>query len=318
MKTPPEAEKPKRGSSSGSQKGTKRKKNVEDDEGEGSGSQRGTKSKKHTEDDGPKTDEVEGPKDVHMEDGTKHTESKEDASSEVIHSLAVEKSANQTNENVKEEVEQDVEQSEGKETELESRTEAKKNQNGTEIFPPASDSEKVVLNEKEVEDSVSEKDEASVRDKVAEILSENGEAKDEQLNVAPKDNSELGKEIQESPNDAEKDDEALIYKKDAEDEKVNITSPKINLELAQEVKEDLNDTEVSLPASDPEKVSLTGKDDEVSATAKDEASVSIKGAETLSENGGGKTDEVNAAPVENFSQKCDEGKSNFESFPANW
>ncbi|KAL0914405.1 hypothetical protein M5K25_014749 [Dendrobium thyrsiflorum] len=372
----PEAEKPKSASSSGSQKSIKRKKNIEDDghkvEGEGSGSLKGTKRKKSTEDDGRKAEgeayaaEGDDPEDVDMEgaEGTEHNKSKEAASGEGIHCLAEQESADNTKENVEEnvgkpvesqravnhelvdkamenddeKVEQDVEQSEGKETELEPGSEAKENQNDTKVPPPASNSDKVVLIEKGDEVSDSKKDETAVFKKDAEILSENGEEKNEQVNVTPKEKLELGKEVQENPNDTDVSTAAFDSKKTAlieRDEKVSAAekdqvsesgekdeqlnaAPKDNLEPGKEVKENLNVIEVSPPDFDSEKVSLTEKDDGVSAAEKDGVSVFMKGAEILSENGGKKVEEVNAASEDNFLHNYDDGKMQFESFPANW
>ncbi|KAI0501315.1 hypothetical protein KFK09_016259 [Dendrobium nobile] len=320
----PEAEKPKRASSSGSRKSTKRKKSIEDDghkvEGEGSGSLKGTKRKKSTEDDGCKAEgeasaaEGDGPKDVDMEgtEATEHNKSKEAASGEGIHSLAEQESAD----NTKETVEQDVKQSEGKGTELEPGSEAKENQNDTEVPPPASNSDKAVKGD-EVSDS--KKDETAVFKKDAEILSENGEEKNKQVNVAPKEKLELGKEVQENPNDnvastAASDSEkaALIERDDkvsaAEKDGVSESGGKDEqLEPGKDVKENLNVIEVSPPDFDSEKVS---------AAEKDEVSVFKKGAEILSENGGKKV-EVNAASEDNVLHNNDDGKTQFESFPSN-
>lgn len=341
----PEAEKPKRASGSGSQKGTKRKKSTEDDEykveGDGSGSQRRSKRKKNTEDDEPKAEEEvcaaegEGPKDVDIEEtkGNEHINSKEEASEariktkenveenleQPVESQGVIKHelADKAIENEDEKVEQDVEQSEGKLTKLELGNEAKENQNGTEISPPASDSEKVVLIVKADEVSDSNKDEASVCKKDAEILSQNGSEMDIEVSPAVPDS--------EKANSIEKDDdvsaaekgEASIHLKDAEnlpenagENEVN-AAPDDNLKPGKEVNENLNVTEVSPPSFDSEKVVSTAKNDEASAAAeKDEASVFMKGAEILSENG--EKREVEGHLVHN----CDDGKMPFESSPA--
>ncbi|KAH0458433.1 hypothetical protein IEQ34_013748 [Dendrobium chrysotoxum] len=350
----PEAEKPKRPGSSGSQKSTKRKKNIEDDghkvEGEGSSSLKGTKRKKSTENDGRKAEgeayaaEGDDPKDVDMEgtEGTEHNKSKEAASGEENVGKPVESQravndelVDKAMDNDDEKVELDVEQSEGKGTELEPGIDAKENQNDTEVPPPASNFDKVVLIEKGDEVSDSKKDETAVFKKDAEILSENGEEKNEQVNVAPKEKLELGKEVQENPNgndvstaasDSEKtalierDDKVSAAAKDevsesgGKDEQLN-AAPKDNLEPGKEVKDVI---EVSPPDFDSEKVSLTYKDDGVSAAEKDEVSVVMKGAEILSENGGKKVEEVNAASEDNVLHNYDDGKMQFESFPANW
>ncbi|XP_020579741.1 methyl-CpG-binding domain-containing protein 11-like isoform X3 [Phalaenopsis equestris] len=331
----PETEKTKQASSSGSHKGVKRKKNTEDGghkvEGEGSGSHKGRKRNKSTEDDGHKAEE-EVPKDVDMEESK---DAEEEASNEGIHSLvedladktkesaegnaekpvkgqgAIEHElADKAKENDAEKVEQDVKQSEGKGTKLEPGNEAKENQNATEISQPASDSEKNALIEKEGD----EKD--------AVILSNDGGKKDEKVNVTPKDNPEPGKEVQVDEVSAAEKGEASVHTKDTEilpdsDGKVEEvhTASKDNLEPGK--KEKLKDTEVSPPVFDSENVSLTVKDGEVSAAEKDESSAFMKGTENLSENGG-KKDGVNAAaPEDNSLHNYDDGKAQFESFPAN-
>lgn len=342
----PEAEKPKRASDSGSQKGTKRKKNTEDDEykvkGDGSGSRKRSKRKKNTENDEHKAEvevcaaEGEGPKDVDMEEtkGNEHNNSNEEASEEGIKTKEsveenlkgpVESQAaikhdltDKAMENEDEKVEQDVEKSEGKVTKLEPGNEAKENQNGTETSPPASDSEKVVLTVKADEVSDSKKDEASVRKKDVEILSENGSEMDIKVSPAVPDSKKVTLiEKDADVSTAEKDDFSIHLKdaenmpeNDGENEEVK-AAPDDNLEPGKEVNENLNVTEVSPPSFDSEKVVLTAKDDEASAAAKkDEASVFIKGSEILSENGE-KKDEVEGNLVHN----CDDGKM-FESFPA--
>lgn len=343
----PEAEKSKRASSSGSQRGTKRKKNTEDDglkvEGDGSGSERRSKRKKNTEDEHKVEGEVcaaegEGPKDVDMEEtkGNEHINSKEEASKEGIKTKEnVEESleqpvesqgaikhglADKVLENDDEKVEQDVEQSEGKVTKLELGNEAKENQNGTEISPPASDSEKAVLIVKADEVSDSKKDEASVCKTDAEILSQNGSEMDIEVSPAVPDSKKATLIEKDAVISTAAKDEASIHLKDAGnlpendgENEVN-AAPDDNLEPGKEVNENLNVTEVSPPTFDSEKIDLTAKDGEASAAAKkDEASVFMKDAEILSENGE-KKDKVEGNLVHN---NCDDGKMSSESFPAN-
>ncbi|XP_020579740.1 methyl-CpG-binding domain-containing protein 11-like isoform X2 [Phalaenopsis equestris] len=253
--------------------------------------------------------------------------------------------ADKAKENDAEKVEQDVKQSEGKGTKLEPGNEAKENQNATEISQPASDSEKNALIEKEGDEkdavilsndggkkdekvNVTPKDnpepgkEVQVDEENVAILSNNGGNKDEKVNVAPKDNLEPEKEVQVDEVSAAEKGEASVHTKDTEilpdsDGKVEEvhTASKDNLEPGK--KEKLKDTEVSPPVFDSENVSLTVKDGEVSAAEKDESSAFMKGTENLSENGG-KKDGVNAAaPEDNSLHNYDDGKAQFESFPAN-
>lgn len=323
----PEADKPKRASSSGSQKGTKRKKSSDDDEfkvgRDRSGSRKRSKKKKKTEHAEHKAGgkvfaaEREAPKDVDMEEtkGNEQSNSKEEAFEEGIKinenveenlEQPVEESqgaikhelADKAIENEDEKVEQDVEQSEGKVTKLELGNEAKKNENGTKISPPASDSEKVVLIVKADEVSDSKKDEASACKKDTEILSQNGIEMDIEVSPAVTDSKKDTSIEKDADVSAAEKDEASIHLKDAVD-----NLPENDGE---------NVTEVSPPSFDAEKVVLTDKDDEASAAAKkSEASVFMKGEEIVSENGE-KKDEVEGNLVHN----CDDGKMPSESFPA--
>lgn len=189
----PEAEKPKRASSSGSQKGTKRKKSTEDDEQKVEGDEvlivkadevsdsnkdEASVFKKDAEilsQNGSEMDIQVSPavpdsKKVTLieKDGDVYAAEKNEAS---VHLKDAEKLPDYAGEN---------EVNAAPDDNLKLGKEVNENLNVTEVFPPSLNSEKVVSTAKDDEASAAaEKDEVSVFMKGAEILSENGEKKEE-------------------------------------------------------------------------------------------------------------------------------------------